>query len=714
MRILVIDNFDSFTFNLYQLLAEASGQEPIVVHNDTRWADIAPDTIDAPESPESIDAIVISPGPGHPARLRDFGASIHAFSTELPVLGVCLGHQGLGMIEGGRIVHAPRPVHGGLSRIYHDGDPLFAGIAQGSEAVRYHSYVLAEPLPPSLRRIAWTEDGLVMGVAHRERPRWGIQFHPESICTEAGRRLLANFVDLVRAHRSPARHRSRLAAMSVVPRPAPATRSSAWRLVTERLDRAIDAEAWYLDEIADRRSGFWLDSSGGDAAGRYSFLGHAESTITYAVADRRVTVMSGDRIERHDGPLLDFLDRFLAARPVAPDPAVPFDFTGGLVGYFGYEVKAECGARLHHRSRMDDAAFLVVERFVAVDHDRDATYVVALAPPDHPGAEKRAREWCRATADRLASLRPAPPLRLPETAAMIELRPARGRDDYLRDIATCLDKIRDGETYEVCLTTQFSAQVDLDPVTFHRVLRRVSPAPYSALLRFDDVWIASSSPERFLRIDTRGAVESRPIKGTAPRGATPEEDEEQRSRLAFGDKERAENLMIVDLVRNDLGLVCEIGSVEVPGLMQIETYATVHQMVSTIRGRLRSGLSAIDCIRHAFPGGSMTGAPKLRTMEIIDALETGPRGVYSGAIGYLSTSGAADLSIAIRTAVLRPGHLSVGAGGAIVALSDPDVEYEEVLLKTRALRVAAELTRALEREETPRPHQMRTRLSGSR
>ncbi|MBU1677200.1 aminodeoxychorismate synthase component I, partial [bacterium] len=263
--------------------------------------------------------------------------------------------------------------------------------------------------------------------------------------------------------------------------------------------------------------------------------------------------------------------------------------------------------------------------------------------------------------------------------------PAVSEDAYRGQVRAIRRDIRDGRVFECCLTHRFEQALAADPWTLYAVLRRDNPAPFAGFLSHRDATVICSSPERFLRLDERGMLETRPIKGTRPRGAGPAEDARLRDELTASAKDRAENVMIVDLARNDLGRVCETGSVHVTGLCEVEGYANVWQLVSTVRGRLRAGLDGIDAVRACFPGGSMTGAPKIEAMKVIDELERHARGIYAGAIGWLESSGALDLNVVIRTIVARDGRATYGTGGAVTADSEPGAEWRESLDKVRAL-----------------------------
>ncbi|BAD56447.1 aminodeoxychorismate synthase component I [Nocardia farcinica] len=690
MRTLLIDNYDSFTYNLYQLISEVNGVEPTVVRND----ETDPAALDL----AAYDNIVVSPGPGRPDRTRDVGLSAAVIdAASQPLLGVCLGHQGIVVAAGGRVDRAPVPRHGFLDRVGHDGRDLFAGLPQDFTVVRYHSLCALEPLPPALEVTARTPDGVIMGVRHRQRPQWGVQFHPESVAGEFGAALLRNFAELTLAHGKPAR-RTRPATPVTPARPA-ATDRPRWRLRHEVIERAVDTEAAFLRLYGASPTAFWLDSEHVEPGlDRFSFLGDASGPLAEVVRYRvgadvvRVEDAAGTRTVA--GDVLGYLSTQLRERHVEL-PALPFDFVGGYVGYLGYEVKADCGARAAHRAATPDAQWIFADRLIVVDHVAGQTHLVALTDDD-----TAADQWLRETGRVLETLPAwANPAELAIESAPASVAPLlnRGRDRYLADIAACLEYLRAGESYEICLTDSLTVDAAIGGLDFYRTLRRCNPAPYAAYLRFDDLEIACSSPERFLKIDRARTVESKPIKGTAPRGATPAEDERLRRELADSPKTRAENLMIVDLLRNDLGRVCQIGSVHVPELMATESYSTVHQLVSTVRGTLRPDVDAIDCVRACFPGGSMTGAPKLRTMEIIDELEGAPRGVYSGTIGFLGLGGTADLNIVIRTAVRHDGRWRIGAGGAIVLDSDPAEEYREMLWKAAATQRAATAAAATSR-----------------
>jgi para-aminobenzoate synthetase len=346
-----------------------------------------------------------------------------------------------------------------------------------------------------------------------------------------------------------------------------------------------------------------------------------------------------------------------------------------------------------------DAAGLWVQRFLAIDHVSQQVYTVAISLTDDE--DQRARDWLSDMERRIERIVEPAPARTGTDRSTLDFSLESSAPAYLEAIDRALDYIDAGDTYEICLTNRVRARIGVDPLALYRTLRHVNPAPFAAYLRLEELGILCSSPERFLRIDRDRMVQAKPIKGTAPRGKNAQDDRRIAAELAASEKNRAENLMIVDLLRNDLGRVCEIGSVQVPVLMGIETYATVHQMVSTITGRLRTDVHAVDCVQAAFPGGSMTGAPKIHTMEILDELEGSARGVYSGALGYLSLNGCADLNIVIRTIVLQGDELSIGAGGAIVAGSDPQGELDEALLKAKALLDAVALCRRGDLEGVP-------------
>ncbi|NLV78768.1 MAG: aminodeoxychorismate synthase component I [Rhodococcus sp.] len=679
-RTLLVDNYDSFTYNLYSLLSSVNGIPPVVVPNDTGWEQMLT---------HGFDNVVISPGPGRPDRVRDFGISARALlDAGVPALGVCLGHQGLCQLFGSAVVPAPEPVHGRTSDIHHDGTGLFTGLASPFTAVRYHS-LIADRVPDDLVGCAHTDDGLLMAVAHRTRPLWGVQFHPESIGTDLGADLLTNF----RAA-TPTRTAVTVTA-APPPRPVPPT-PFRYVLASRVLNCHPDPHAAYERLFAAGPHSFLLDGScAHEPDSRFTVMGDASGPraefVTYSVAETTVREFrAGADPDVFHCTFFEHLDRRLAERRVAPRDDLPFAFGLGYVGYLGYELKADAGAQLVHTSPVADAAMVFADRAVVLDHDAGRCYLLALTDPTVDDADAGTAAWFDETAAALATLAddepapPPPPLTRTDGDTPIRLRHDPGR--YLGLIGHCLAEIRSGETYEVCLTNTATVPRRIDPVRTYRQLRAISPTPYSALLKFPELSVLSASPERFLRIDRDGVVESKPIKGTRPRGGSDDEDRALREHLRISEKDRAENLMIVDLVRNDLSRVCIPGSVHVPKLFDVETYSAVHQLVSTVRGVLRPEVSPVDCVRAAFPGGSMTGAPKLRTMEIIDKLEDGPRGVYSGALGYFSLTGTVDLSIVIRTLVATDREVTFGIGGAIVALSDPGDELDETLVKAVAMR----------------------------
>jgi para-aminobenzoate synthetase component 1 len=442
-----------------------------------------------------------------------------------------------------------------------------------------------------------------------------------------------------------------------------------------------DPVAW-CRAFADRPGLALFDSALKDQRlGRYSFLGI--DPFARLEADRAGVRLNGAAAGSDP---FDAVGALCEQYEVAPRSDLP-PFQTGLAGYFGYGLRHHV-ERVPAHARADiawpDLILGLYDLVLAVDHAENRAWLLASGYPETTPRTRRERAegriaWAR---ERLRHAPRTPPAFSWAIAAKPDLAPAEFKNAVRRTI----DYIEAGDIYQANITQRFRARLPsgFDRLSLYQALRTRNPATFGAYLDFGATAILSSSPERFLKV-ADGRVETRPIKGTRPRGRGPTEDKALAAELLASAKDRAENLMIVDLLRNDISRVCRIGSVNVPTLFGLESYATVHHLVSVVAGELAQGRSAVDLLRACFPGGSVTGAPKIRAMEIIAELEPTARGPYCGAIGYLSADGNMDSNIVIRTYCLQGQDLTFQVGGGIVADSDPQAEYEESLDKAKAL-----------------------------
>lgn len=419
--------------------------------------------------------------------------------------------------------------------------------------------------------------------------------------------------------------------------------------------------------------------------GRYSFIAR-DPFLQFTSKGLQVRIQAGDGLITAEGNPFAKLKELLHQYHCEKIAGLP-PFTGGAIGYFGYDLGyllEEIPGHSQDDLEVPDCCFGFYDTVLIFDHYEKKTYIAANGFPELQETARLARAEAR-IAEMTELIQQAQPLDDPRPAvAQGEYSSNFTYDKYCRMIQTGIDYIAAGDIFQANLTQRFTAKLTIAPFELYRYLRHINPAPFAAYLNFGEVIVASASPERYLLFKD-GIVETRPIKGTRPRGTDPESDRRLREELINSEKDRAELVMIIDLERNDLGRVCEYGSVRVPDLIRLEEYATVFHLVSTVVGKLSPGKDIIDLVSASFPGGSITGAPKVRAMEIIDELEPVRRGIYTGSIGYIDFNGDADLNIVIRTFVIKNGNAYVQVGGGIVADSVPELEYEETLDKARAL-----------------------------
>ena len=441
-----------------------------------------------------------------------------------------------------------------------------------------------------------------------------------------------------------------------------------------------------FQQFLNSRYSFFLESGGsaGDFS-RYSFIG-SEPFLVFKSKGKQIEICEQGQTQRFSGDPFDVLKRLISQYNLASSGHSPFP--GGAVGYFGYDL-CHFVEKLPRKSvddlELPDCYLGFYDLVLSFDHLTGRLFISSSGLPEKEPARRRERAKLRLE-EALEILNKTSPedFSVREEYNIPEIKSNFSHSAYLDAVERAREYIRAGDIFQVNLSQRFVCSQMASPFMIYEKLRRINPAPFASLLNFPELTIVSASPERFLRISGR-KVQTRPIKGTRPRGRDNLEDKRLAKELWESEKDKAELIMIVDLERNDLGRVCEYGSVRVAELITLETYPTVFHLVSTVEGVLKEDKHHIDCLKACFPGGSITGAPKIRAMEIIDELEPNQRGVYTGSIGYIGFNGETDLNIVIRTMVITDGKIYFHAGGGIVADSDPEIEYEETLHKARAL-----------------------------
>lgn len=671
MKVLLIDNFDSYTHILSDTIWRHTKEKPIVIKNNSL------DVLDIKYL--EFDCIVISPGPGHPDNPKDFAVCREVFAhfPDTPVLGVCLGHQGMGSYFGLEVVKAPKEMHGKYSRILLEKSDLFKGLGNSLQVVRYHSLVLKDnPENKDVEVIARDEkDGLIMAIKIKDRPYFGVQFHPESIGTQNGQDIIGNFLSYAQNYQCPDE----------------ALNSKKFR-VKEWLDAPELVHIFESLFQSDKKT-VWLDSNSVGENSRFSILGNYSQSISSSEPGQYILQNENSKELVHGDPFV-FLEEQLTKNHIED---TIFPFSGGYLGFCTYEAKKYFGYRDEDleplKVRMPEVFFVLLEQFLIHDRLSDKTYICTVSTD-----EKSHEEYCDHILKSWKERDGFDVSESDEEGVFLEnletvgLDASHSKEGYIKAIKKIFAYLKEGETYEVCLSNRYRIEHNIDDLSLYKLLRKINPAPFSAFISNGEFSILSSSPERFINLKRDRTIISEPIKGTRKRSTDPEENLRLIREMLSSPKDNAELLMITDLIRNDLAKVCEKNTIEVLELNKATEYATVIQQSSVIQGKLNAAYSAVDFFSNMYPGGSITGAPKKRTCEIISELEKCDRGIYTGSIGYFSFNKEMDFNIAIRTISKNENFLEFGSGGAIISDSDPEEEFSEIETKAAALLKAIKLS----------------------